>query len=49
MILKVVKHKFEEHLSTAASVKCYLISVAKVFSFLVFNGISLTSWGEGAS
>ena len=32
MIL-AAKYKFEEHLSVAASVKCFLISVAKVFSF----------------
>ena len=27
------KHKFEEHLSVAASVKCFFLSMAKVFSF----------------
>ena len=34
MILVIaVKHKFEEHLFVAASVKCFLISMIKVFSF----------------
>ena len=27
------KHKFEEYLSVAGCVKCFLISMAKVFSF----------------
>ena len=34
MILIIAdKHEFEEPLSVAASVKCFLTSVAKVFSF----------------
>ena len=34
MILVIAaKRKFEERLSVAASVKCFLISTAKVFSF----------------
>ena len=33
MVLIAAKHKFEEHLSVTASVKGFLISMAKVFSF----------------
>ena len=33
ILIIAAKHKFEEHLSVAASVKCFLLSMAKVFSF----------------
>ena len=33
ILIIAVKRKFEEDLSVAASIKCFLISMAKVFSF----------------
>ena len=33
ILITAAKHKFEEHISVAASVKCFLISMAKAFSF----------------
>ena len=33
MLIIVAKHKFDEHFSLAASVKCFLLSMVKVLSF----------------
>ena len=33
ILIIAVKHKYEEHLSVAASEKCFIISMTKVISF----------------